>query len=51
MKIIALTAREVLDSRGKPTVEADLQLEGGAWGRALVPAGASTGEKEAAELR
>ena len=51
MKITSLTALEVLDSRGNPTVEADITLEGGATGRALVPAGASTGEKEAVELR
>jgi len=51
MKITSLTALQVLDSRGNPTVEADLTLEGGATGRALVPAGASTGEKEAVELR
>jgi enolase len=41
----------VLDSRGNPTVEADVALEGGAWGRAAVPSGASTGEREALELR
>ena len=51
MKITSLTALEVLDSRGNPTVETDIVLEGGATGRALVPAGASTGEKEAVELR
>jgi enolase len=44
-------AREVLDSRGNPTVEVDVRLEGGAFGRALVPSGASTGEHEAWELR
>jgi enolase len=44
-------AREVLDSRGNPTVEVDVQLEGGALGRAIVPSGASTGEHEAWELR
>jgi len=44
-------AREVLDSRGNPTVEADVILESGAMGRAIVPSGASTGEREALELR
>ncbi len=44
-------AREVLDSRGNPTVEADVILENGAMGRAIVPSGASTGEREALELR
>ncbi len=44
-------AREVLDSRGNPTVEVEVYLEGGAMGRALVPSGASTGEYEAVELR
>ena len=44
-------AREVLDSRGNPTVEVDVELEGGATGRAMVPSGASTGEHEAVELR
>ena len=44
-------AREVLDSRGNPTVEVDVQLAGGATGRAIVPSGASTGEHEAVELR
>jgi len=44
-------AREVLDSRGNPTVEVDVRLEGGALGRAAVPSGASTGEHEAWELR
>ncbi|MDQ7849009.1 MAG: phosphopyruvate hydratase [Armatimonadota bacterium] len=47
----AIVAREILDSRGNPTVEADLYLDDGAWGRAAVPAGASTGEAEALELR
>ena len=51
MKITALRAREILDSRGNPTVEADMTLEGGAWGRAAVPSGASTGSLEAYELR
>lgn len=44
-------AREVLDSRGNPTVEAEVRLESGAFGRAIVPSGASTGEREALELR
>ena len=44
-------AREILDSRGNPTVEVDMHLEGGAFGRASVPSGASTGEHEAWELR
>src|SRR5262245_2897788 len=44
-------AREVLDSRGNPTVEVDVRVEGGALGRAIVPSGASTGEHEAWELR
>lgn len=49
--IIDIRAREVLDSRGNPTVEADVTLVSGAKGRAAVPSGASTGEKEAVELR
>jgi enolase len=49
--IIEVTAREILDSRGNPTVEADVVTSSGARGRAAVPSGASTGEKEAAELR
>ncbi|WP_022652717.1 phosphopyruvate hydratase [Aquaspirillum serpens] len=49
--IIDVIAREVLDSRGNPTVEADVLLESGVMGRAAVPSGASTGEKEALELR
>src|SRR5438128_2369146 len=51
MKITRAHAREILDSRGNPTVEADVTLEGGAFGRAAVPSGASTGEREALELR
>lgn len=51
MKIKELTAIEILDSRGNPTVEADITLENGATGRAMVPSGASTGEREAVELR
>src|SRR6185436_9668728 len=51
MKIADVHAREILDSRGNPTVEVDIQLEGGSHGRAAVPSGASTGEREALELR
>jgi enolase len=51
MKIAKVQAREILDSRGNPTVEVDVTLEGGAFGRAAVPSGASTGEREALELR
>ena len=51
MKIEYVTARELLDSRGNPTVEVDCLLEDGAFGRAAVPSGASTGEFEAVELR
>jgi enolase len=50
-EIVWLHAREVLDSRGKPTVEAEIGLEGGSLGRAIVPSGASTGQHEALELR
>src|ERR1700751_1528462 len=50
-KIIRILARQILDSRGNPTVEADVLLESGAFGRAIVPSGASTGEHEALELR
>jgi enolase len=50
-EIVSIHAREILDSRGNPTVEADVFLEGGARGRAAVPSGASTGEHEAVELR
>ena len=49
--IINVRAREIMDSRGNPTVECDVELEGGAVGRAAVPSGASTGEHEACELR
>jgi enolase len=49
--ILDVFAREILDSRGNPTVEADVILESGAMGRAAVPSGASTGEREAVELR
>ena len=51
MKIVNIFGREVLDSRGNPTIEVDVQLEDGTCGRAIVPSGASTGEHEAAELR
>ena len=44
-------AREILDSRGNPTIEVDIELESGALGRFAVPSGASTGEREAIELR
>src|SRR3977135_3074839 len=44
-------ARQILDSRGNPTVEVELSVRSGAWGRAAVPSGASTGEFEATELR
>ena len=49
--IIDVYAREVLDSRGNPTVEVEVETESGAFGRAIVPSGASTGEREALELR
>src|SRR5437762_6465754 len=50
-QIIHVQAREILDSRGNPTVEADVILSHGTMGRAAVPSGASTGEHEAVELR
>ncbi len=50
-EIVDAVAREVLDSRGNPTVEVDVYLEGGVMGRAAVPSGASTGKREALELR
>lgn len=50
-KIREVTGREILDSRGNPTVEAEVILENGAWGKAAVPSGASTGKFEALELR
>ncbi|XOV78804.1 MAG: phosphopyruvate hydratase [Aestuariibacter sp.] len=50
-QISKIIGREVLDSRGNPTVEADVYLESGAWGRACAPSGASTGSREALELR
>ncbi|HEY1638295.1 MAG TPA: phosphopyruvate hydratase, partial [Rhizomicrobium sp.] len=49
--IVDITAREILDSRGNPTVEVDVRLEDGEFGRAAVPSGASTGKHEAVELR
>ncbi len=49
--IISVSGREVLDSRGNPTVEAEVHLDGGGFGRAIVPSGASTGAREAVELR
>src|SRR3970040_1609208 len=51
MEIIKIIGREILDSRGNPTVEADVILANGSMGRAAVPSGASTGEHEAIELR
>ena len=51
MEIIKIIGREILDSRGNPTVEADVMLADGSFGRAAVPSGASTGEHEAVELR
>ncbi|MBI4256158.1 MAG: phosphopyruvate hydratase, partial [Candidatus Rokubacteria bacterium] len=49
--ITGVYAREILDSRGHPTIEVEVQLESGSWGRAAVPSGASTGKREAVELR
>ncbi len=49
--IVDIVAREILDSRGNPTVEVDVVLEDGSMGRAAVPSGASTGAHEAVELR
>src|SRR6202167_2100468 len=51
MEITKILGREILDSRGNPTVEADVILAGGSIGRSAVPSGASTGEHEAVELR
>jgi enolase len=51
VKIVKVHGREILDSRGNPTVEVEVALEGGVSGRAMVPSGASTGEREALELR
>ena len=50
-EIAKIKAREILDSRGNPTVEVDLYLKDGSFGRAAVPSGASTGSLEACELR
>ena len=50
-KIVSVTAREILDSRGNPTVEADVLTDSGHMGRAAAPSGASTGSREALELR
>ena len=50
-EIVSVKAREILDSRGNPTVEVDVELACGAQGRAAVPSGASTGTREALELR
>ena len=50
-KISEVFAREILDSRGNPTIEVDVLLDSGAMGRAAVPSGASTGSREALELR
>jgi enolase len=50
-KIVNIVGREILDSRGNPTVEAEVWLDSGVVGVAAVPSGASTGEKEAVELR
>lgn len=51
MRIVDIRGREIIDSRGNPTVEAEVELEGGSVGRAAVPSGASTGTREAVELR
>ena len=51
MKIQKVHGREIVDSRGNPTVEVEVTLDGGAFGRAAVPSGASTGQREALELR
>ena len=50
-RIVDIVGREIIDSRGNPTVEADVILESGVMGRAAVPSGASTGTREAVELR
>ena len=50
-KIVDVFSRQIMDSRGNPTVEVDVYLESGAFGRAAVPSGASTGEHEAMVLR
>ena len=49
-KISKIHARQILDSRGNPTLECEVRLKGGGFGRAAVPSGASTGENEAVEL-
>ncbi len=51
VKISSVKAREILDSRGNPTIEVDVVLDNGVTGRASVPSGASTGTREAVELR
>ena len=51
MQIVEIHAREILDSRGNPTIEVEVRTVSGAFGRAAVPSGASTGEHEALELR
>ena len=51
IKIENVKARQILDSRGNPTVEVEITLEDGSWGRSAVPSGASTGSLEAHELR
>src|SRR5262249_38321418 len=51
MKISAIRALEILDSRGNPTLEVQVELDGEIWGKAQVPSGASTGKHEAVELR
>ena len=51
MRIVRVTGREILDSRGNPTIECEVELESGIIGVASVPSGASTGENEALELR
>ena len=50
-KIVKVIGREIIDSRGNPTVEAEVYLEDGSFGRAAAPSGASTGSREALELR
>ena len=50
-QILSIHGREILDSRGNPTVEVEVKLSGGAFGRAIVPSGASTGAHEAHERR
>jgi enolase len=51
MEIVSVYGRQILDSRGNPTVEVEVMVEDGTIGRAAVPSGASTGEREALELR